>query len=135
MPVLDTTLLVDLQRDRADARRALDVLREREETLVVPAQVATEYLTGHVDPVQGFDRLVASFDLRFIGDRHVLEAARLASHAIARGDFPGWGDVHVAATARLEDTYVVTANPLHLEALEVPTWDYRTEEGPPGAGN
>lgn len=131
MPVLDTSFLIDLERRREHALAALERMLRDGEPLLVPAQVAVEYLAGLEDPLAGLYGLEASFAVVPFGRAQLLEAARLARGAMRRGAFPGWGDAQVAALAALERTYVVGADAAHFEALGVPCWDTRTRDGPP----
>ena len=130
MPVLDTTFLIDLQRGNERARSLLEAMAEAGEDMVVPAQVAVEFLSGVRDPVAALRRLEAAFTLAPADRDHALVAAGLAREARARGAFPGWADVNVAAHARLEATFVLTANAKHYAELGVDHWDYRKAKAP-----
>lgn len=131
MPVLDTSFLIDLERKREAARAAFERLLADGAPLLVPAQVAAEYLAGLEDGLAGLHHLEASFAVVPFGRMQLLEAARLARAASDRQAFPGWADAQVAALAALEQTYVVSADRAHFEALGVPCWDYRAEAEPP----
>ena len=96
--------------------------------LHVPFQAATEFLAGVEDPVAGLHLLVASYGVVMPTHAHLLEAARLARRP---GRRPNWGDIHIAAHALLESTYVITANPKDFRALDCMVWDYRNEPAPP----
>lgn len=130
MPVLDTTFLIDLQRGDERARGILEAMADAGEDLIVPAQVAVEFLSGVRDAPAALRRLEASFVLAPADRDHALVAADLARAARARGAFPGWSDVNVAAHARLESTFVLTANARHYADLECDHWDYRKAKGP-----
>ena len=71
---------------------------------------------------QWFEQLLDEFDQRIISvDRTIArEAGRMEDAAIARGRSPGLADVLIAATARLNNLSVLTANVRHFEILEVP---------------
>lgn len=131
MPVLDTSFLIDVERKRKPALAVYEILATRAEPLLVPAQVATEYLVGLDDEVAGLHQLEISFAVVPFGRIQLLEAAKLARAAHRRGAFPGWAYAQVAALAILENTYVVSADSSHFEALGVPCWDHRNERGPP----
>lgn len=131
MPVLDTSLLIDLQRGEPAAEAALRSLAAERVSLFVPAQVALEYLSGLEEEIVGLHMLQSSYDVVAFAGEHVLEGARLARDARLRGVFPGWPDVQIAALARLEDTYVVTSNPRHFAALGCAVWDPRSGAPPP----
>lgn len=132
MPVLDASFLIDLERRRPRAVAAFERLVAAGEPLLVPAQVAAEYLAGLKDEVAGLHQLESAFAVVPFGRIQLLEAARLARAAHRRGAFPGWGDVQVAALAAIEGTYVVSADRAHFAALGVPCWDPRTQGSPPG---
>lgn len=131
MPVLDTTFLIDLERRRSPAVQALELLAASGERLLVPAQVAAEFLMGLEDEVAGLHQLESSFAVVPFGRTQLLEAARLARAAIRRGAFPGWADAQVAALAVLEQTFVVSADRAHFEVFGVPCWDPRSGGEPP----
>lgn len=131
MPVVDASFLIDVERRRKRALAVYERLLERGEPLLVPAQVATEYLAGLDDEVAGLHQLEAAFAVVPFGRIQLLEAARLARAAQRRGAFPGWADAQVAALAVLEHTFVVSADRAHFEALGVPCWDHRTQPEPP----
>ena len=130
VPVLDTTFLIDLQRGRERALHVLEAMLDAEEDLVVPAQVAVEFLSGVKDQAVALRRLEAAFTFAPADRDHALVAAELAREARARGAFPGWSDVNVAAHARLESTYVVTANAKHFREMGCDHWDYTKAEAP-----
>ncbi|TGQ43936.1 MULTISPECIES: type II toxin-antitoxin system VapC family toxin [unclassified Mesorhizobium] len=69
-----------------------------------------------------FENLVIEFNQRILPvDAAVArEAGRLEDATIARGFSPGLADVVIAATARLNDLSVLTANIRHFAALDVP---------------
>lgn len=134
MPVLDTNLLIRLDARDAVAEAALR--RIEGEDLVVPAQVAAEYLVRVADPEAELARLHASFRVQHTTDAHLLAVARLAAAAFGKGghDRPRWGDLHVAAAAILEGTYVATTNKRNFTQLGVDAWHYLEEADPPRAG-
>lgn len=127
MPVLDTNLLIRVARGDAVAEKALDALAD--ERLVVPMQVAIEYLSGVADPVAELVALHASFTVLHTTDAVLLEAAALRARTRDRVR-PRWGDILVAAYAVLDDTYVVTTNKRHYTQLGVDAWNYEKEGRP-----
>ncbi len=131
LPVIDTTFLIMLERGGTVAEKALETLVKHDDRLIVPHQVAIEYLAGLEDPVVGFHMIEASFRTGSLTTEHVLEAAHLARTAFAKGVFPGWADIQIASFARLENTFVVTSNVRHFEALGVLTWDPTGKTAPP----
>lgn len=131
MPVLDATFLIDVEHRRTDAVRALRRLLSNDEALLVPAQTAAEFAAGREDEVAALADVEGSFAIVAFGPRHILEAARLARAAYRRGRFPGWPDIHVAAVAALEGTFVVTADAKNFRPMGCAVWDYRRDAEPP----
>lgn len=131
MPVLDTNLLIRLDARDPGAEAALRRLEG--EDLVVPAQVAAEFLAGVTNPEAELARLHASFRVVHSTDVHVLAMARLAARAFTRSASirPRWADLHVGAAALLEGTYVATTNKRHFLQMGVPAWHYMAEADPP----
>jgi len=78
-----------------------------------------------------FENLLVEFEQRILAvDRLVAkEAGRLEDAAIAVGRNPGLADVLVAATARLHDLSVLTANARHFAVLNVLYFNPLTESG------
>lgn len=134
MAVLDTTFLIDLQRGLDAAHAALHVLAEGPERLLVPAQAAVEYLAGMEDPIAGLNDLQTSFEIVPFGRDHVLEAARVGRAALTKGEFPGWADTQIGATAVLTGSELVTADPENFRSLDCEVWDYRNEVREPQSG-
>ena len=128
MPVLDTSFLIDLQEGKPEARRAIDALAGQD--LVVPGHAVLEFLAGFEDPAQALHFLKSAFRVAWSGEEHVLEGAKIRLAAARSGRRPAWGDVHIAATAVLEGSYVVTADSRDFEAIGVAAWNHR-EGGPP----
>jgi len=79
-----------------------------------------------------FESLVIDFDQRIIPvDAAVArEAGRLEDATIGRGFNPGLADVLIAATARLNDLSVLTANVRHFATLAVPYLNPFSEDDP-----
>lgn len=78
-----------------------------------------------------FDALLAEFDQRVLPvDRLIAkEAGRLEDVAIALGRSPGLADALIAATARMHDLSVLTANSRHFQILGVPHLNPLAENG------
>lgn len=130
MPVLDSNFLILLAAKEAAAKRALERLAR--DDLVVPWIVAAEYLCKVDDPIAELHALHRSFRVVHSTDEATLEAARLrALPASKKAERPRWPDIHIAAVARLEGTYVVTTNKRHFTQLGVPAWHFQDEEDPP----
>lgn len=121
--VLDTTFLVDLEREVAGARDLFEEFVERGERFVVPTVVAAEYLGGSRDPEADRERLEASVSVLDFTLDDALAAAAVGRETLARGDFPGWTDALIAGFARNRgDLPVVTANPEHFPLTETVDW-------------
>ena len=132
MPVLDTTFLIDLQREPRRTAPLLEALVARDEVLFVPMQAAVEYCAGRKEPAKAFHDLGLSFTLLPFDDEMARHATDLARQALLAGKLPGWADVQIAAAARAHGTFVVTRNARHFrDGLDVPVWDYRAEAEPP----
>lgn len=132
MPVLDTTFLIDLQREPKRMAPVLERLAAEEETLLVPLQVAVEYCAGVKEPAKAFHDLRLAFTLVPFDDEVAREAMDLAQRALLARRLPGWADIQIAATALVHGTYVVTRNARDFrDALGVGVWSYREAADPP----
>lgn len=132
LPVLDTTFLIDLQREPRRTGPILERLVDEGDVLLVPLQVAVEYCAGCKEPARAFHDLGLAYTLVAFDEEHARRAAELAQRALLAGTLPGWADVQVAAVALLHGTYVVTRNARHFrDGLGVRVWDYRAEGEPP----
>jgi predicted nucleic acid-binding protein len=96
--VLDTTLLVDLQRGSA---KALAALRQLNPPLHVPAVVWTEFLVGlpPLERQRAAAKLEASVVFEAYGREIAEGAARLGYEMAQEGNVLGIADLQVAATA------------------------------------
>jgi predicted nucleic acid-binding protein len=131
MPVLDTTLLIGLERRLPVALRALERARQ-DGHLLAPAHAVLEYLSGMDNALAELHHLRDAFEVVHTDDSQVLRGAELRAQARRAGrDRPHWGDIHIAAVASLEGTYVVTTNKRHFAQLGVPAWNYESEPEPP----
>ncbi len=126
MPVLDSTFLVDLDREPERHRSWLETQVEEQEDLVVPAQAAIEFASGEHDPAAALRDLQASFWIVPVDERIQLEAARLARKAFEDGIFPGWADLQIAATASYLGMSIATRNRKHFEPLGLTVNLYRS---------
>lgn len=132
MPVIDTTVLIDMRRRPGSMEPILRRAVEMEEDLLVPVQAAIEFAAGEKDPEAAMAALEADFQIAEMDDRVARVAARIAKAAMKKGVFPGWGDVQVAATAIHEGMVVLTRNPRHLgDALGARIWNYAESDEPP----
>lgn len=124
LPVLDTSALVDL--DRSDNRVAEILAKsvDADEEIIVPVQTAIEYCAGRFDPAQGMRALHASFWVVACDDDIALTASRLARKAQSAGNFPGWADLQIAATAKQAGMPVVTRNAKHFRPLGIQVIDH-----------
>lgn len=119
MPVLDTTFLISGDRRPTRIEGFLIQLLEAGEPLLVPVQAAIEFAAGKADPAAAYRQVRDAFTLVPCGPEIGLEAARLAREGAARGDFPGWADIQIAATASHEGMAIVTNNPKHFEPFGI----------------
>lgn len=131
MTVLDTSYLIDLERGNDAALTALDTMVNNRDPMRVPAQAATEYVTGFEDPVANLHDLQASYQLVPYHREHILETARIARKALLQGTFPGWPGCHIASAAILYGEPIATANRAHYDALGCKVWAYREDIEPP----
>jgi predicted nucleic acid-binding protein len=127
MAVLDTSLLIDLERGRDAPQAAFHHLVERRAPMRVPAQVAIEYIAGYEDPVANLHDLETSFEVGHPDRDALLETARVARQVFEEGVFPGWADARIAASAILAGEEVVSRHPEDFEALGCSVWDYTDE--------
>lgn len=126
MPVLDTNLLVRIRGGDPVAIRALTQLQGRQ--LIVPAQVVTEYLVRAVDHEKEIQALEESFSIAHTTHAHASDTARLAAKSFGNlTPRPRWADLHIAATAVANRTFVVSTNKKDFARLGVPCWDYAHE--------
>jgi predicted nucleic acid-binding protein len=79
-----------------------------------------------------FEQLLAEFEGRVLSVDQTIakEAGRLEDAAMALGRNPGLADVLIAATARLHDLSVLTANSRHFAVLSVRHLNPVTDIGP-----
>lgn len=125
--ILDASFLIDLERGVDGALAALHTIVEDREPMRVPAQAASEYITGTEDPVANLNDLEQSYTILDHGRAHILETAQVAARGISEGTFPGWADAQIAAAAVLFGEEILTSDPRHFEELGCRVWDYRNE--------
>lgn len=129
MPIIDTNLLIRLEASDPVAQDVAQRLADQ--TVVVPAQVAFEFLLGAADlDAQAF-ALNASYPVEMPNFTIAMAAARLGQLAIAKGFRERRGDLWIAAHALVRDDYVVTTNKRHFTQLGVKAWNYESEPEPP----
>ena len=136
--LIDTSVISKLAPDRAGVDPKLSLwLRERQERLYLSAITVAEIEMG-VRKLQRvgasaraaqlsawLDRLTQSFGERVLAvDATVARAAGAFSEAaVAIGRHPGYADVLIAATARVHDLLLLTANAKHFDMLGVANAD------------
>lgn len=101
MPVLDTSLLIGIQRGEEPAKRLQKKLEGLGRTLWVPTVAWMEYLAGipprHHD---AFDEALDRFAALAPFDRAAaLAAARMQYLLLREGKRKGWADIQIAAVA------------------------------------
>jgi predicted nucleic acid-binding protein len=102
MTVVDTTLLVDLEREWPPAQRMMNDLESFGRPILIPAIVWVEYLSG-VPPSKrpGKERLIEGATSFIAFDRTIAdEAVRMVHECAAAGKSMSWTDLQVAATTR-----------------------------------
>lgn len=129
MPVIDTTLLIQLDQRQTRALDCLQALAGQQ--LVLPPAVAAEFLTVSEDPKADLAQLHRGYAIPEGKDDWILAAAALRRELHGQGVRIRVPDLWVAAWARLLKTYVVTANARHYRAMGVPAWHYPSEAKPP----
>jgi tRNA(fMet)-specific endonuclease VapC len=116
---LDTSLLVDLQRELARERPgpAFDFMESlpEDEVLAVSVHAVCELRAGAElvrQPLaahEAVDRLLAGLLIRYPDDRFAMQFARLAP-SFRRGHAPAEKDLLIATAALLDDAPLVTRN-------------------------
>jgi hypothetical protein len=136
--LLDTSVISKLAPDRASVDPSLSAwLRDRQERLYLSAITVAEIETGvrklrragasarASQLLLWLDRLMQSFGERVLAvDATVARVAGALSEAAgAAGRHPGYADVLIAATARVHDLLLLTANAKHFDAIGVANAD------------
>jgi predicted nucleic acid-binding protein len=101
MPVLDTSVLVGVQRGEPAAERLHRRLEKMGGTLWIPSVAWMEYLAG-IPPVHhaAFDDALDEFATIAVFDRAAaLAAARMQYLLLRAGKRKGWTDIQIAAVA------------------------------------
>lgn len=117
MTVLDTSVLVGVERGDEAAQALVEELRSRGDEVRVPGAVWTEYLSGFDPLTREEARSTLEASVRFEPLTRALadEAARLQHELHVAGEPLGWHDLQVAVTALHYDEPVATRD----EAFEV----------------
>ena len=132
MPVLDTTVLIDVRRRPTKMEPILRRVADMPEEAIVPMQVALEFAAGEKDPDAALTTLAEDFVVKPFDEAVARRAAAIAAAAFRKGKFPGWGDAQIAATALHAGVVVMTRNPRHLsDAFGARVWDYSRDDEPP----
>ncbi len=126
MAVLDTSFLIDLERDSHDAWGLLETLTQSREHLRVPAAVWVEYLCAmRPEPRErAIAELEAAVTFEPFTREFADEAIIIQQELALRGALLGWHDLQVAATARWHREGVVTrdAGFRNVAGLRVHAW-------------
>lgn len=127
MKIVDTSVVVDIDRGGVDARVAK---LDEEGRHAISAVTFTELRLGvnkqyeqssesHRDAVTALDRLCARFDLLEVTRPVAVAAADIIAALQRRGEpLNDLHDVYIAATARTEQVPVLTGNVSHFERIE-----------------
>lgn len=127
MSLLDTSVLVDIDRGGVDQRvQKLDEQGEHGISMVTVTElrlgVEFQYerdTEAYRDAHEKLERLLARFDIQTITRPIATTAATIIATVRARGEpLDDLHDVYIAATARTQDTPVVTANVDHFERID-----------------
>lgn len=112
MAVLDTTVLVALEKGSTEASDTYLRLSEEGEPVRLPSAAWTEYLSGFdpVDRDEARETLEASVTFEPFTRRLADEAARLQFELMRAGDPLGWHDIQVATTALHYDEPLVSSD-------------------------
>ncbi len=132
MVVLDASFLIDLEHGHDGALAAFHAMVEDQMPMRIPAQAAAEYIAGFEDPVANLNDLEQTYEVVAQDRARILETARLARASISTGDFPGWTDVQIAASAVLGNEPIATADSGDFTPFGCDVWDYRNEVRHPG---
>ena len=130
MPILDASFLIDLEKGVPRAVEILQRMADADEDLLVPAQAAIELLAGRSDALAEMHAVTRAFTLLDLDHDTAIAAAEIARSAFEAGAFPGWADVQIAAAARLQSTWILTADGKDFARMRVDHWDYRRGDGP-----
>lgn len=125
MSVLDSTFLIDLNREESNAVDVLQELRGRGRPLRVPAVVMMEVATGEEEPEEAASELESSFLIQPFTPDLAVVGATVARNLFEQGVFPGWTDVMIAATALHFGEELVSRNERHfrrVSGLELRTY-------------
>jgi tRNA(fMet)-specific endonuclease VapC len=127
MKILDTSVLVDIDRGGVDqrvakldeeGRHAISVVSLTELRLGVHKQYEKE-TDAHRDAMEGLERLYSRFEVLDINRPDSIAAAEIIADLQSRGNrLDDLHDVYIAATARTEQLPVLTANVSHFERID-----------------
>ncbi len=126
MVVLDTSLLIDLERDVPNAWGLIDGFANGREHMRVPAAVWIEYLAAmtSLPRTRAVEELQASVTFEPFSRELAEEAVVLQHDLFACGSPLGWHDLQVAATARWHHEVLATrdAGFKDIPGLRVLAW-------------
>jgi predicted nucleic acid-binding protein len=117
LAVLDSTFLIDLSRSTEDAARMLRDLVGRGRPLRVPTAVLMEVAAGTSDPEEAAEAIAESFLIANFDEETARTAARIGHDLLRTGQFPGWIDIVIAATAVRYDEELVSRNARHFRRV------------------
>ena len=118
MTVLDTTFVADLDAGNAEAEALLATLTASGEILRIPTLVLVEAAaSAGKDAEEVMDRLSDAFTLVPLDVAIARTAGKLANALTRKGQFPGWSDVVIGATALHLDEELVTRDERHFRRI------------------
>lgn len=120
----DTTFIIDILRDNADALAYLDLLERENRPEKISSITVLEVYEGLIRSSASEARREAVFDVLdskhiiAANDRIMRRAGRIAGELLTRGEQIDREDCIVAATALVADEPVVTRNTAHFERID-----------------
>jgi len=116
--ILDSTFLIDLDRNVPAATNLLGNLLQWGRPLRIPSVVLMEVAAGAKDPAKAAADLRGAFLVHPFDEALAEEGARQASHLLRRGRFPGWTDIVIAVTALQLGEELVTRDERHFRTFK-----------------
>jgi predicted nucleic acid-binding protein len=113
--ILDTNFLIDILKDKENALKKLDELRERKEPLIVPPGVLYELYTG-LESEEEVKRIKNELNRAELTPPVEKEAARIRKSLVKEGEPISSVDYLIGGTARRLNEKILT-NDKHMERV------------------